>query len=119
VILPGRPSDATIGTQFGQLTSDAFDALDNGSAYETAPKSAVPITDGSVRRSVTEHLAVYPRPHGISAWVLAAGTGSPDGQTAVIRRRAAVDVPIAASVLSAFGASGTITVESRARSVLR
>jgi hypothetical protein len=38
VILQGgsriRPSDATIGTQFGKETGDAFDALDNGSACE-------------------------------------------------------------------------------------
>ena len=97
---------------------DAADALDNGSAYEAGLKLAVPITAGSVRQSAREYLLVEPRPHGISSWVLADGTGSPDGQTAVIRLRGTVDVPIAASVLSAFGGSVTITVESRARSDL-
>ena len=98
---------------------DAADALDNGSAYSGGLKTAVPITDGSVVQSATGYLAAQPRPHGISSWVLASGTGSPDGQTAVIRLRGTVDIPIAGSVLSAFGGSVQITVESRARSGLR
>jgi hypothetical protein len=99
---------------------DASDALDNGSAYEAGLRlGAVRITDGTVRQSATGYLAAQPRPHGISSWVLANGTGSPDGQTAVIVLRGTVDIPIAASVLSAFGGSVQITVESRARSDLR
>ncbi|HEY5248478.1 MAG TPA: Tad domain-containing protein [Dermatophilaceae bacterium] len=98
---------------------DASDALDDGLAYQAGLKDAVPITDGSVHHSATAYLAVEPRPYGISSWVLADGTGSPDGQTAVIRLRGTVDIPIAASVLSAFGGSVQITVESRARSGLR
>jgi len=98
---------------------DASDALDNDSAYGQGLKEAVPITDASVNASAGEYLAVEPRPHGISSWVLIPGTGSPDGQTAVIRLRGTVDIPIAASVLSAFGGSVDITVESRARSGLR
>jgi len=98
---------------------DASDALDSGSAYQAGLQSAVPVTDGSVRRSAAEYLAAQPRPHGISGWVLTDGTGSPDGQTAVIRLRGTVDIPIAASVLAAFGGSVNITVESRARSGLR
>ena len=72
-----------------------------------------------MRQSATGYLAVQPRPQGISSWVLAEGTGSPDGQTAVIVLRGTVDIPIAASVLSAFGGSVQITVESRAQSGLR
>jgi hypothetical protein len=99
---------------------DASDALDNGSAYEAGLRlESVRITDGTVRQSATGYLAAQPRPHGISSWVLANGTGSPDGQTAVIVLRGTVDIPIAASVLSAFGGSVQITVESRARSDLR
>jgi hypothetical protein len=55
----------------------------------------------------------------VTSWVLADGTGSPDGQTAVIRLRGTTDIPIASAVLSAFGGSVNITVESRARSALR
>jgi Putative Flp pilus-assembly TadE/G-like len=98
---------------------DASDALDDGSAYDRGLRSAVPVTDGSVRESATQYLAVAPRPHGITSWVLADGTGSPDGQTSVVRLRGVVDIPIAASVLAAFGGSVNITVESRARSGLR
>jgi len=98
---------------------DAADALDNGSAYDQGLRLAIPITDGSVLQSATQYLAVEPLPHGISAWVLTDGTGSPDGQTAVIRLRGAVDIPIAASVLASFGGSVTVTVQSRARSGLR
>ncbi len=98
---------------------EASGALDNGSAYQAGLKSAISITDESVRRSATEYLLADARPHGISSWVLADGTGSPDGQTAVVRLRGTADIPIAASVLAAFGGSVTITVESRAQSVLR
>jgi Flp pilus assembly protein TadG len=97
---------------------DASDALDSNSAYDQGLKAAVPITDASVIASAGEYLAVEPRPPGISSWVLTDGTGSPDGQTAVIRLRGTVDIPIAASVLAAFGGSVDITVESRARSGL-
>ena len=77
------------------------------------------ISDASVRQSASRYLAVQPRPYGISSWVLTDGTGSPDGQTAVIRLRGTAGIPIAAAVLSAFGGSVNITVESRARSGLR
>jgi hypothetical protein len=98
---------------------DASDALDNGTAYQGGLKPAISLTDASVRKSALEYLAAEPRPHGVSSWVLTDGTGSPDGQTAVIRLRGTADIPIAASVLAALGGSVDITVESRARSVVR
>jgi Flp pilus assembly protein TadG len=98
---------------------DASDSLDNRSAYDGGLRSAVEISNDSVRRSATQYLAAAPRPHGISSWAMVDGTGSPDGQTAVIRLRGAVDIPIAAKVVAAFGRSVDITVESRARSALR
>jgi len=98
---------------------DASDALDSASAYSGGLGSAVQISGDSVRQSAAQYLAVQPRPHGISSWVLVDGTGSPDGQTAVIRLRGTADIPIAAKVVAAFGGSVTITVESRARSALR
>lgn len=98
---------------------DASDSLDSRAAYAGGLQAAVPITDGSVHQSATDYLAVRPRPHGISSWELAEGTGSPDQQTAVIRLRGTADIPIAASVMKAFGGSVQITVESRARSALR
>ena len=98
---------------------DASDALDNGSAYGKGLGSAVGISDDSVRRSAAKYLVVQPRPHGISSWTLVDGTGSPDGQTAVIRLKGTADIPIAAGVVAAFGGSVYITVESRARAAIR
>jgi hypothetical protein len=98
---------------------DASDAVDIGSAYRGGLKTAVSITDRSVRQSAAEYLAVEPRPHGISSWALSEGTGSPDGQTSVVRLQGTADIPIGASIFSAFGGSVKITVESRARSGLR
>ena len=98
---------------------EASDVLDNGAAYDGGLRSAIAVSDASVRQSAAQYLAVAPRPHGVSAWVLTDGTGSPDGQTAVIRLQGTVDIPIAASVVAAFGGSVSITVESRARSGLR
>lgn len=98
---------------------DASDALDNGSAYGNGLRSAIEISTDSVRHSAAQYLAVQPRPHGISSWALVDGTGSPDGQTAVIRLRGTADIPIAAKVVAAFGGSVDITVESRARSAIK
>ena len=98
---------------------DAADALDDHAAYGGGLRSAVAITDSSVRQSAARYFALAPPPHGISSWVLTDDTGSPDGQTAVIGLRGTVDIPIAASVLAAFGGSVDITVEARARSALR
>ena len=98
---------------------DASDALENGTAYGKGLRSAIEISNDSVRRSAAQYLAVQPRPHGISSWVLVDGTGSPDGQTAVIRLQGTAEIPIAAKVVAAFGGSVDITVESRARSAIR
>jgi Putative Flp pilus-assembly TadE/G-like len=98
---------------------DAADALDDHPAYVAGLSTAIAISAGSVRESAAQYLAVQPRPHGISSWVLADGTGSTDGQTAVIKLRGTVEIPIAASILAAFGGSVDITVESQARSGLR
>ncbi len=98
---------------------DASDALADHPAYGAGMKSAIAIGDLSVRQSAEAYLLGQPQPHGISSWRLVDGTGSPDGQTAVVKLRGTVDIPIAASVLAAFGSSVDITVESRARSGLR
>jgi hypothetical protein len=98
---------------------DASDALDNGAAYGNGLRSAIEVSTDSVRRSAAQYVMAQPRPHGVSSWVLVDGTGSPDGQTAVIRLRGTAEIPIAASVVAAFGRSLDITVESRARSAIR
>ncbi|HET8982321.1 MAG TPA: hypothetical protein VFN47_06520, partial [Pedococcus sp.] len=60
-----------------------------------------------------------PLPVGMAAWEVAAGTGSPDGQIAVVRLVGEARLPIVGGVLRGLGQSVTITVESRARSELQ
>jgi hypothetical protein len=112
-------AEAHAGQIADSAALDASDALDTRSAYGGGLTSAIEISDDSVRQSAAEYLSIQPRPHGVSSWVLVDGTGSPDGQTAVIRLRGTADIPIAANVVAAFGGSVDITVESRARSALR
>jgi hypothetical protein len=49
---------------------------------------------------------------------VAPGTGSPDGETAVVRITGDAEVPLVGGLLRALGGSVTITVESRARAPL-
>jgi hypothetical protein len=51
-------------------------------------------------------------------WQVAPGTGSPDGQTAVVRISGEAELPLVGGLLGALGGSVTITVEARARAVL-
>lgn len=97
---------------------DACDALDPAVAYRGGLGQAVAISDASVRDAAAQYLAARPQPHGISSWALTTGTGSPDGQTAVVRLRGEARIPLVGPVVSAFGGSVTITVESRARAGL-
>jgi len=72
-----------------------------------------------VQSSASDYLAASGRPRGVTSWGLLPGTGSPDGQTAVVRLRGTVQVPLFATVVSSWGDALTVTVESRARAVLR
>ena len=93
---------------------DAADALD-ASAYTRGVQDAVPLSDASVRASVGEYVAGRPLPVGISSWRLDAGTGSPDGRTAVVAMSCQADLPMVGPLLDALGTSVTIQVVSRAR----
>ena len=48
----------------------------------------------------------------------APGTGSPDGETALVRLTGEVDVPLVGGILRGLGGSVTITVEARARATV-
>ncbi len=97
---------------------DAADSLDLA-AYREGLDSAVAVNDATVVQTATSYLAGRPRPVGMNAWSIAPGTGSPDGQTAVVRLTGEADLPLIGGVLSAVGGSVTITVESRARADLQ
>lgn len=95
----------------------AANALDEA-AYRQGLHSAVPLTDASVRDAAATYLADKPVPARIDAWHLEAGTGTPDGTTAVVVLRGTADLPLIGPALRALGGSVTITVQSRARADL-
>jgi hypothetical protein len=97
---------------------DAADALDQ-TAYDRGLGAAVPLSDESVRSTATSYLAARPLPVGMESWQVAPGTGTPDGETAVVRLVGEADLPLVGGLLSALGGSVTITVESSARSELQ
>lgn len=97
---------------------DASDALDEATAYATGVGAGVPLTDAGVAQAASEHLASRTLPSRLTGWQVAAGTGTPDGRTAVVVLSGGARIPVASSVLSAFGGSVPIAVTSTARSDL-
>jgi hypothetical protein len=96
---------------------DAADSLDTG-VYQGGVGGAVPVSDETVWETAERYLASRPLPVGMTEWAVIGGTGSPDGETAVVRLAGEADLPLVGGVLSALGGSVTITVESRARADL-
>ena len=96
---------------------DAADSLDVG-AYHQGLGGAVALSDSTVRLTAVDYLAQRPRPESLLDWEVSGGTGSPDGETAVVRISGEARVPLVGGLLEAFGGSVTITVESRARADL-
>jgi len=93
----------------------AANALDE-SAYEQGVGESVPLSNRSVQERAADYLGRRPRPASVSDWRLAAGTGSPDGRTAVVVVVGDARLPMIGPVLRDLGVSVTIRVESRARS---
>lgn len=101
------------------IALDAADSLEESLAYGYGVETAVALSDASVREAASGHLARTPLPTGIIRWSLLDGTGTSDGQTAVVRLQGQARLPMTGEVLRALGGSVTITVESRARAPLR
>lgn len=97
---------------------DAADSLD-ASAYERGVGEAVPVSDETVRATAEAYLAHRPLPVGMRSWTVAAGTGSPDGQRAVVRLVGEAELPLVGGILRELDGSVTLTVESTARSDLQ
>ncbi|HLS39625.1 MAG TPA: pilus assembly protein TadG-related protein [Ornithinicoccus sp.] len=97
---------------------DAADAIDDELLYGQGLGEGVPLTDASVLEAAETHLRSRERPARLGSWWVAAGTGSPDGRTAVVRLQGVAEIPLISPVLAHLGGGVTITVESRARSDL-
>ncbi len=96
----------------------AANALDP-TAYEQGIGEAVPLSDASVRELAAGYLDSRPLPTDVAGWALERGTGSPDGETAVVVLTAQVNLPVVGAVLDALGSEVSVTVTSRARAVIR
>ncbi|MBR7743867.1 hypothetical protein KC207_11255 [Phycicoccus sp. BSK3Z-2] len=92
----------------------AANALDEG-AYAEGVGEAVPLSDVSVRDEAVRYLASTERPARVTGWRLGAGTGTPDGETAVVVLVGDAELPMVGGMLSDLGVAITITVTSSAR----
>lgn len=98
---------------------DASDALDEATAYSSGVAAGVPLTSAGVVQAAQDHLASRAVPSRLTGWEVAAGTGTPDGRTAVVVLTGAARIPVVSAVLASFGGSVPITVTSTARSDLQ
>jgi hypothetical protein len=108
-----RVTDAADGAALS--AANAFDPA----AYEQGVGDAVPLSDARVRELAGSYLDSRPLPTDVTGWALERGTGSPDGQSAVVVLTARVELPIVGSMLEALGSEVSVTVTSRARAVIR
>ncbi|MGC1208391.1 MAG: pilus assembly protein TadG-related protein [Ornithinimicrobium sp.] len=97
---------------------DAADSVAEESVYGGGVDDGVPLTSEGVAAAAVEHLGARQRPSRITSWVIASGTGTPDGRTAVVRVQGQAAIPVISRAIEVFGGSVTITVESSARSDL-
>ncbi|MGB3186245.1 MAG: pilus assembly protein TadG-related protein [Ornithinimicrobium sp.] len=97
---------------------DAADAVSEEVVYGGGVDDGVPLTDQGVIEAAGQHLAGRQRPSRVLAWSLLPGSGSSDGRTAVVRLQGQAAIPVISTLMSTFGGSVSITVESSARSDL-
>lgn len=94
--------------------ADAFDAR----AYSSGLGDAVAISGATVWDSAETYLAVRERPERVTWWAVEQGTGTPDGETAVVVVSGRVSLPVVGPLVEAIGGSVTITVTGAARAGL-
>lgn len=94
---------------------DAADTLTEA-AYGSGVGVSVPLSDAEVRQAVNGYLAGVDKPENVVSWSLEPGTGSPDGDVAVVVLRGEVSIPYVSWVLDAVHGRVTVTVRSAARS---
>jgi hypothetical protein len=92
----------------------AANALDD-TAYRRGVGQAVPLSDATVRRAAADYVGRRSMPASMTSWGLGSGTGTPDGQVAVVRMSCVADVPLVGWLL---GDGVSVNVTSRARADL-
>lgn len=92
----------------------AANALDD-TAYGGGVGGAVPLSNASVQKAASDYVASRPLPAGMVRWGLGDGTGTPDGEVAVVHMSGVADVPLVGWLL---GDGVPISVTSRARADL-
>ena len=63
----------------------AANALDD-TAYRGGVGEAVPLSDATVRQAAADYVGRRSMPASMTSWGLGSGTGTPDGQVAVVRQ---------------------------------
>lgn len=96
---------------------DAADALDS-SVYGGGFDGAVRVSDGTVWDSAESYLAAREMPSNVTSWRIEPGTGTPDGESAVVVVSGVVRLPVVGPLVDAVGGSVTITVRGDARAGL-
>lgn len=92
----------------------AANALDD-TAYGGGVGDAVPLSNATVQQTAADYVARRPLPAGMTQWGLAGGTGTPDGELAVVHMSCVARVPLIGWML---GDGVTVNVVSRARADL-
>lgn len=96
----------------------AADTVDEEALYAGGLGEGIPLTSEGVQQAASEQLARQHLPDRVAGWSIAAGTGTPDTRTAVVRVQGEARIPVVSRILRSLGGEVTITVESRARSDL-
>lgn len=92
----------------------AANALDDA-AYQGGVGDTVPLSNVTVRETAADYVSSRPMPGGMASWGLGGGTGTPDGELAVVHMSCVAEVPLVGWLL---GDGVTINVVSRARADL-
>ena len=109
--VPGRSSPED-REDMARVVPAQFDASGSRSG------ATVVLSSGTVKEAAAAYLAVRPKPEGVRAWGVAAGTGVINGDTAVVALDATVELPMTGGLLAALGKSITVHVEAKARAPL-
>lgn len=92
----------------------AANALDD-TAYQGGVGDAVPLSNATVQQAAADYVSSRPLPGGMASWGLGGGTGTPNGELAVVHMSCVAEVPFVGWML---GDGVTVNVVSRARADL-